>query len=117
MAMLTLPIKLRWLDLIATGEKLEEYREITPYYAARFKNVPKFQEGGKQKFYVKLQGGYSRESPFIVVCCWLDMGPGRPEWGAEPGKNYFRLHIDRLCFARMALGRGWPWLICHEAGG
>lgn len=29
--MLTLPIKKKWFDMIISGEKKEEYREITPY--------------------------------------------------------------------------------------
>lgn len=34
--MLTLPIKKKWFDMIKSGEKKEEYREIKPYYASRF---------------------------------------------------------------------------------
>ena len=30
--MLILPIKKKWFDMIASGEKKEEYREIKPYY-------------------------------------------------------------------------------------
>lgn len=36
--MLTLPIKKKWFDMIKSGEKKEEYREIKPYYASRFYN-------------------------------------------------------------------------------
>ena len=34
--MLTLPIKKKWFDMIKSGEKKEEYREIKPYYVSRF---------------------------------------------------------------------------------
>ena len=34
--MLTLPIKKKWFDMIFSGEKKEEYREIKPYYETRF---------------------------------------------------------------------------------
>ena len=34
-----LPIKKKWFDMIKSGEKKEEYREIKPYYATRFQNV------------------------------------------------------------------------------
>ena len=34
--MLTLPIKKKWFDMIKSGEKKEEYREIKPYYTSRF---------------------------------------------------------------------------------
>ena len=35
--MLVLPIKKKWFDMIISGEKKEEYREIKPYYDIRFK--------------------------------------------------------------------------------
>lgn len=37
--MLTLPIKKKWFDMIVSGEKREEYREIKPYYDSRFMNA------------------------------------------------------------------------------
>lgn len=37
--MLILPIKKKWFDMIASGEKKEEYREIKPYYDSRFMNA------------------------------------------------------------------------------
>ena len=37
--MLILPIKKQWFDMILTGEKREEYREIKPYYTQRFSKV------------------------------------------------------------------------------
>ena len=91
--MLTLPIKRKWLDMIASGEKGEEYRALTPYYNERFANVPKFLENGELQSYIRLRAGYRPDSPSLVIQCWIDTGTGRPEWGAEPGKEYFRLHI------------------------
>ena len=91
--MLTLPIKRKWFDMIASGEKKEEYREITDYYDTRFTNAPKFMEDGRLQFYVILRAGYRANSPALVIQCWLDVGEGKPEWGAEPGREYFVLHI------------------------
>lgn len=45
--MLTLPIKKKWFDLILSGEKREEYRKISPYYASRFQNL--FQRNTDEK--------------------------------------------------------------------
>lgn len=36
--MLTIPIKKKWYDMILSGEKKEEYREIKPYWEVRFGN-------------------------------------------------------------------------------
>ena len=33
---ITLQIKREWFDMILSGEKKEEYREIKPYYKSRF---------------------------------------------------------------------------------
>ena len=33
--MLTLPIKKKWFDMIKSGEKKEEYREIKNYWTTR----------------------------------------------------------------------------------
>jgi hypothetical protein len=44
MKTLQLALKKKWFDMIKSGEKLEEYREITPYWCARF-----LQFGGKAK--------------------------------------------------------------------
>lgn len=30
-------IKRKWLEMIRSGQKKEEYRSLSPYYAARFK--------------------------------------------------------------------------------
>ena len=37
--MLTLPIKKKWFDMILSGEKKEEYRELKPYYKSRFSSI------------------------------------------------------------------------------
>lgn len=37
--MLTLPIRKKWFDMILSGEKKEEYREIKGYYETRFQNL------------------------------------------------------------------------------
>lgn len=86
--MLTLPIKKKWFDMILSGEKKEEYREIKPYYISRFKDM--------EKDLVKFRNGYSLESPYIV--CWVHIkkGTGRQEWGAEPNKDYYVLEIKGI---------------------
>ena len=35
MMILHLPVKARWYDMQESGEKPEEYREITPYWVKR----------------------------------------------------------------------------------
>lgn len=88
--MLILPIKKKWFDMIRSGEKKEEYREIKQYYDTRFRNAGLI-DGYAGLFLFR--NGYSNESPTLAVSVLLEIGQGRPEWGAEPGKEYYILHI------------------------
>lgn len=83
--MLTLPIKKQWFDMILSGEKKEEYRDVKPYYLARFH--------GKEKRKIRLRNGYGKTCPSLVATVTLSIGTGRPEWGAVPGRYYFVLRI------------------------
>lgn len=97
--MLTLPIKKKWFDMILSGEKKEEYREIKPYYMKRFGNlwipwsVLKPVDGLRE---IRFRNGYAKDSPSFVAWCTLSVGTGREEWGAENGKEYFVLTIHRI---------------------
>lgn len=39
--MLTLTIKRKWFNMILSGEKKEEYRDIKDYYKSRFSRLKK----------------------------------------------------------------------------
>lgn len=102
--MLTLPIKKKWFDMILSGKKKEEYREIKPYYETRFGKwfgILVGKEGniispclGKQP--VMFYNGYSKNSPSFVAMCSVEIGTGKEEWGAEPDKKYFVLTIHKI---------------------
>lgn len=88
--MLTLPIKKQWFDMIMSGEKCDEYREIKPFYNSRFKKLL------YEIFDVKFRNGYSEKSPCVICECFLSKATGRAEWGAEPDKIYYCLHIIKI---------------------
>jgi len=88
--MLTLPIKKQWFDMIKSGEKKEEYREIKPYYDSRF---AKLGVGDNSIHEVLFRNGYSSNSPTIKCKVKIDIDYGNPNWGAEIGKTYFVLKI------------------------
>ena len=100
--MLTLPIKKQWFDMIAKGEKKEEYREIKPYFEKRFMYAgllsywtdDHMPTGNISK--IALRNGYSHCSPTMYVYVKLTIGEGQPEWGAEPNKKYYVLHIESI---------------------
>ena len=102
--MIILPIKKKWFDMIKSGEKKEEYREIKPYYTSRFKHIfphiVKIYTDGDFMFVkqespkiIIFRNGYRYDSPKIRCRCNLRIGTGKPEWGAEPNKEYYILDI------------------------
>lgn len=104
--MLTLPIKKKWFDMILSGEKKEEYRETSSYWMTRFAKVfgecaygivyPKCLETESSVAELCFRNGYSKTSPLFITKCTLSIGTGKEEWGAEPGKTYYRLHIQEV---------------------
>ena len=94
--MLTLPIKKKWFDMILTGEKKEEYRELNQYYQSRFFPYLGWSDGEKRRLFVCFRNGYRKDSPRFVARCTVTVGEGKPEWGAEPGKKYYVLHIEDI---------------------
>ena len=97
---MTLPIKKQWFDLIRSGVKKEEYREIKPYYTTRIINNLRKSLEPEGQFLVCLRNGYSCSSPELIARCCVTTGEGREEWGAVPGVEYYRLHILQIIYAR-----------------
>ena len=102
--MLILPIKKKWFDMILSGEKKEEYREIKPYYMIRFSNVGllnmeleslNYVETGNER-QIMFRNGYSSNSPSFVADVSLTIGTGKPEWGAVEGQKYYVLTIHEI---------------------
>lgn len=102
--MMTFTIKKNWFDLIKSGQKKEEYRDLKYYYYVRvaslvgasdYKKLTEKKE--KVPFNkLKLRHGYGKDSPSIIVSGYISIGKGLPEWGAEPGKDYFRFEIETI---------------------
>ena len=94
--MLILQIKKKWFNMILSGEKKEEYREIKSYYRSRLHNEGFLDQYWLPTLYqgqVLFRNGYVGNSPSFEALCSLDIRTGRIEWGAEPGKEYYVLKI------------------------
>jgi len=86
---LHLTIKKQWFDMILSGEKTEEYRDIKPYYNLRLI--------GKEYDTVIFRNGYARDAPSLTIeLKTIRFGTGKPEWGAEEGKTYFVLSLGKI---------------------
>lgn len=99
--MLILPIKKKWFDMIKSGEKKEEYREVKTYWFTRFKNNIDGLYDEKlvihlAKGRVIFQNGYQKNAPKIMCKVDITTDLGKEEWGAEPNKLYYVLKILRV---------------------
>lgn len=94
--MLILPIKKKWFDMILSGDKKEEYREIKPYWTKRFDNLFPFGQYDGYEEKIMFRNGYSKSSPSFIAKCTLSVGTGKEEWGAEKDKKYFVLKIQDI---------------------
>jgi hypothetical protein len=96
--MLILPIKKKWFDMILSGKKKEEYREIKPYYKSRFAKIFEMHPysyipTGLDTHKIIFRNGYRSDSPSFIATVTLDIGTGKTEWGAEEEKDYYILKI------------------------
>jgi hypothetical protein len=88
MKYLHLTLKRRWFDMIASGKKKEEYREIKPYWNTRLKD-------GLYDA-IKFRNGYMPDSPEITVeLKGITQGIGYPQWGA-PTYPVYILHLGKV---------------------
>jgi len=85
MEILHLTLKKKWFDMIASGEKREEYREMKPYWDNRLM---------KKKYdAIYFRNGYGKDAPkMLVEIKAIIEGHGRPEWGS----GYEQVYILRL---------------------
>lgn len=73
-------LKKRWFDLILSGVKTEEYREIKPYWDTRL---------SKQYDIVHFKNGYSKDAPaFDIKLNGIRKGFGHIEWGGGSQSVY-----------------------------
>ena len=127
MKTLYLNLHKKWFDMIESGEKPEEYREVTNYWAVRLienwndlsvnakkimletMNSTSFDEYELEsclEFKVKkfdkihFKNGMARNGihapSFNIENKSINIGNGRPSWGAKPGKYYFVLKLGKI---------------------
>lgn len=97
--MLTIPIKEPWFSMILSGEKKEEYRERKLYWQTRLQSAGLLGGLGhptEETRVVCFRNGYGKSRPSFLAEVWADIDIGRPEWGAEKGKTYYVLRIEKV---------------------
>jgi len=88
MRILHLTLKKKWFDMIASGEKREEYRELKDYWERRIEN--------KTFDAIQFRNGYAKNAPKLLIEL-KGIGIGVPvckqEWGAT---GYDEVYILKL---------------------
>lgn len=116
MKILDLSLTYKWYDMIASGEKKEEYREIKDYWIKRFIDIKavkreqdvrnnmfisfwgfipapvSYDEGLKyfpKEHYdaVRFHRGQGGRQTMLIECKDISVGYGNPEWGAPADKE------------------------------
>lgn len=80
---LDLPLKAKWYNLIESGIKTEEYREMKKYWDKRLL---------RYYTHVRFRYGYTKRTmTFNLKEITID--EGNPNWGAIPGEKYYVLKL------------------------
>lgn len=100
---LFLPINKQWFDMILSGEKKEEYRDITQYYLSRLTHYDKKTHDSKKKVeykkfdYVCLTNGYNPKSRrFFIEYISTHAGIGKEKWGAKKNQQYYVITVGEV---------------------
>lgn len=115
MKTLHLTLKKKWFDMILSGEKKEEYREIKMYWINRLLFNVFNSEIGFTLWYnsmpdhvtlnhvlkdykqITFRNGYSKNAPeFTAELKNIIIDVGFKSWGAEPNKKYFVLKLGNI---------------------
>jgi len=92
MKTLRLVLMKKWFDLIASGKKSEEYRDISPYWTSRLH--------GKVFDAVEFRNGYGAKSPSVTrefKSCTIGMGY---EALGAPGRVVYIISLGKIIEAK-----------------
>lgn len=77
---LKLTIKKKWFDMILSGDKKEEYREICRHWESRL--CSKNREHFKNYDFLEFSNGYGHSVPKLTCRCeGISVGTGNRRWG------------------------------------
>jgi hypothetical protein len=82
-----LVLKTKWFEMIRSGEKREEYRDLSPHWKRRLmpdgKTIRQFRT-------IRFRLGYRAGAPdMIVECKKVRIGPAKTKWSGGSTNDYF----------------------------
>jgi hypothetical protein len=91
MKILHLTLKKKWFDMILSGEKKEEYREIKVFWEKRLKC-----DDLNEYDFITFTNGYQPTSPrFTIECKGIKIGKGVKDWGGTE-KDVFIISLGNI---------------------
>ncbi|MCA6489113.1 MAG: ASCH domain-containing protein [Chitinophagaceae bacterium] len=82
-------LKKHWFDMIKSGYKKEEYREIKPYWESRLE--------GKTYDFIIFKNGYSPDAPTLKVqCLGIEKKNANPDWCGGDSSLYFAIKLGSI---------------------
>jgi hypothetical protein len=88
MKVLHLTLKKKWFDMIASGEKKEEYREMKPYWRKRLV---------KDYDIIRFKNGYGKNVPTMdIEFKGVQSSLGIIEWGAPEKETVYILPLGKI---------------------
>jgi hypothetical protein len=87
---LKLTLRKKWFDMILSGKKKEEYRDIKPHWESRLMEItPELIMRFRQFDFVEFRNGYSARSPYMKVQCrGIGIGLSKSKWSEKTQRCY-----------------------------
>lgn len=86
---LFLILKGQWYEMIDSGEKKEEYRQVTEYWTDRRKL------GTRHYDTATFQLAYTKKHRMTFEIKSIEVRTGNPAWGAEKGEKYYVIKLGK----------------------
>lgn len=112
---LDLSLCYKWYDMIESGEKTEEYREIKDYWLHRLTyivcimgEINERDAAFRKKYkYVRFHRGQGGKQTMLFEFKGLTIGFGNPEWGAPTDKRVFIIRLGKRVDKAEPIVLGW----------
>lgn len=101
MKILDLSLTYHWYDEIASGRKMEEYRQIKPFYNKRLMDCSCKGMGGPAcscRHYdaIRFHRGQGSPVTMLIKCLGISIGFGNESWGAPIDEEVYIIRLGEI---------------------
>lgn len=97
---LHLTLKKKWFDMILSGDKKEEYREVKNYWIHRLTQI--FTDVSDPIYpivysHIVFKNGYGKNAPEVIIeCKGISIGYAKPEWSDNWQGDVFVIKLGEI---------------------